>query len=209
MENKSTLLKDAFALFVITLVSGLVLSLVYVVTKEPIEVQAEARKMRAYQSIYAEAEEFIEDEELFALVSEVELTDLSSDYEGIQVVEINNALDAEGNIIGYLVQLSTNKGYGGNISLAIGYSLDGILKGIETLEINETAGLGAKASEADFKDQFTDKKVDYFISTKVEATTSNEISAISGATVTTNAIVNAVNAGIDLLNKYSPVMEVE
>ena len=113
MKNKSTLLKDAFALFMITLFSGLVLSFVYEVTKGPIEVQAEARKMEAYQNIYTEAEDFIEDEDLFALISEVELTDLSSDYEGIQVDEINNALDVDGNIIGYLVQLSTNKGYGG------------------------------------------------------------------------------------------------
>lgn len=44
--------------------------------------------------------------------------------------------------------------------------------------------------------QFTDKNVERFTYTKSGATNDSEIDAISGATITTNAIVNGVNVGL-------------
>ena len=53
-----------------------------------------------------------------------------------------------------------------------------------------------KAKEARFKDQFKDKKVTQFSYTKTGAASDFEIDALSGATITTKAVVNAVNAGL-------------
>ena len=53
-----------------------------------------------------------------------------------------------------------------------------------------------KATTDGFKDQFKDKKVEKFTYTKSGATSDDQIDAISGATITTNAMTNGVNAGL-------------
>ncbi len=50
--------------------------------------------------------------------------------------------------------------------------------------------------QTDFKNQFKDKNVEKFTYTKTGATSDDEIDAISGATITTNAMTNGVNAGL-------------
>ena len=62
--------------------------------------------------------------------------------------------------------------------------------------ISETAGLGMKANEAEFKDQFKDKNVEKFSYTKSGESGDDKIDAISGATITTNAVTNAVDSAL-------------
>lgn len=64
------------------------------------------------------------------------------------------------------------------------------------LSISETAGLGMKADEDEFKDQFKDKNVEQFFYTKTGESGDNMIDAISGATITTNAVTNAVDSAL-------------
>ena len=64
------------------------------------------------------------------------------------------------------------------------------------LSISETAGLGMKADEAEFKDQYKDKNVENFTVTKTGEDGDNMIDAISGATITSNAVTNAVNSAL-------------
>ena len=78
----------------------------------------------------------------------------------------------------------------------MGVADDGTLNGISILSISETAGLGMKADTDEFKNQFADKNVEKFEYTKNGATEDNQIDAISGATITTNAMTNGVNAGL-------------
>ena len=68
------------------------------------------------------------------------------------------------------------------------------MTGIDFLTINETAGLGMKAKEPAFKDQFGNKNPEIFQVTKNGASAEGDIDAISGATFTSNAVTNAVNA---------------
>ena len=106
------------------------------------------------------------------------------------------AVDASDNEIGYAFTVTTSEGYGGDIQFAMGVQKDGTLNGISILSISETAGLGMKADTDDFKNQFRDKKVEKFQYTKTGAASEDEIDAISGATITTNAVTNGVNAGL-------------
>ena len=64
------------------------------------------------------------------------------------------------------------------------------------LSISETAGLGMKASEPAFKDQFKDKKVETFSYTKTGEEGDDKLDAISGATITTNAVTTAVDSAL-------------
>ena len=56
------------------------------------------------------------------------------------------------------------------------------------------------ADEPAFKDQFVDRQVTQFVHNKGGATGDNVIDAISGASTTSGAVVNAVNAGLDFFH---------
>jgi len=195
--QKSTIIKDAFILFVITMVAGFALGLVYDVTLPAIQERRLQAKLDAYKAVFSDAIDFKEDESLNQLIPEApakvfEAKGLSN----IVIDEIRVATDGSGNKLGYVVMVTTGEGYGGAITVLVGYTMDGTVNGIEILTINETAGLGAKAAEKSFKDQYANKKVSEFIYTKTGAASENEIDAISGATITTSAVTGAVNAGI-------------
>ena len=64
----------------------------------------------------------------------------------------------------------------------------------------ETPGLGAKASDSSFKDQFSGKSASELALIKGSSSGENEISAISGATITSTAVTDGVNVAIELFN---------
>jgi electron transport complex protein RnfG len=111
---------------------------------------------------------------------------------------------AGGRQIGYAARVEAT-GYGGPIQLILGISpgLDRIL-GIAVVESVETPGLGARIQEEEFQNQFEGLSVgEPITAVKNEPadTEENEIEAISGATISTNAVVNAVNAAVpDILS---------
>ena len=81
---------------------------------------------------------------------------------------------------------------------------EGTITGVELLEISDTPGLGMKATEPAFKDQYKDKTVEEFTVTKTGSASDSEINAISGATITSNAVTNAVNAALYYLHNCIP-----
>lgn len=189
----SKILKNTAILTAITLVAGSLLGLVYEITKDPIAVAQENAKQNAYRAVLAEAENFVEfddfdADEAKAVVTEAGYTD--------DVTEVVVAEDASGEAIGYVVSVTSHDGYGGDIALSVGILNDGTVKGIETLSIAETAGLGMKATEPAFKDQFKDKQVEKFTYTKSGEEGDDKIDALSGATITTNAVTNAVDSAL-------------
>ena len=93
--------------------------------------------------------------------------------------------------------------YGGDIQFVMGVKMDGTLNGISFLSIGETAGLGMKATEDKFMDQFKNKNVSKLSYTKNGALADDEIDALSGATITTNAVTNGVNAGLYYISKMT------
>lgn len=204
MKNNSgnTIIKDSFILFCITLISGLLLGLAYEVTKEPIANQKLAQSIAAYKVVYPEAKDFkyVDSIDAAVKISDKSLKDSGKEFGNVIINEALQAKDASDAVIGYVVSATSKDGYGGNIKLSVGIALDGTLKGVEILEISETAGLGAKASEDNFKSQYKDKKVEMFKVTKTGKSADNEIDAISGATITSSAVTNAVNAGIYFAN---------
>jgi electron transport complex protein RnfG len=198
---KSALLRDALALFLITLVSGLALSYVYEITKEPIAVQAEQKTLEANKAVFPNAAAFELDQDLMDLAADTDLKAMNADYSGVTINEISKAYDSSNQVIGYNITVSTSAGYKDGIKLVYGYSLDGSILGVEFLSISETAGLGMKAVEPAFKDQFLNKKVKQYVVTKTGARSEEEIDAISAATITSRAVTNAINAGIGFVTE--------
>ena len=192
----SKIIRDALALTAITLVSGLALGAVYGITKEPIARQEELAKQEAYQEVFPEAEQFQTvtlDEEMSGQIRSG-LDEAGYTQDSIQ--EVTEALDDEGQRLGYAITVLTTAGYGGEIQFSMGVSLDSTVNGISFLSISETAGLGMKADTEEFRGQFAQKQVEAFTYTKNGASEEDEIDAISGATITTSAVTDAVNAGL-------------
>ena len=187
------ILKDAFALLMITLVAGILLGFVYSITKEPIAQQEQLTKERSCQEVFADAATFENDtDDLEAAAAAMK----AAGYEVQTLSEILVAKDDSGSTLGYVLSLVDPEGYGGDISFMMGIRLDGTLNGISILSIGDTAGLGMNADTDAFKSQFANKKVEKFTFTKTGSTSDSEIDALSGATITTTAMTNGVNAGL-------------
>ena len=192
------MIKDALILFAITLIAGLMLGVVNDITKEPIAQQEQKAKNEACQNVFAAADSFEAQELADSAQIEQVLTDAG--ISGADIDELMAAKDASGALLGYVITVTDHEGYGGDIQFSMGITNEGTLNGISLLSISETAGLGMRAGEV-LVPQFADKNVSKFTYTKTGATADSEIDAISGATITTNAVVNGVNAGLAYFDK--------
>ena len=195
------LIRNTLILTAITVVAGACLGLVYDVTKEPIARTAALAKQNAYRAVFTEAASFTEGD--ISHVSNADIILAGAGYEQVRIDEALEAHDASDAMIGYVFTVTDTEGYGGDITLAMGVKSDGTLNGIEILNISETAGLGMNANTDAFKNQFRDKKVAQFSSTKTGAASEYEIDALSGATITTNAMVDAVNGGLIYFRNFT------
>ena len=88
--------------------------------------------------------------------------------------------------VGVLVTY-TEQGYGGEIKVLTGIDNEGKIVGVEILENSETAGLGANATKPEFKGQFTGKNNTVSVTKTVPGDA--EIKAITGATITSKAVI--------------------
>lgn len=195
--------KNSIVLIVITLLAGLALGYVYRITKDPIEQQkavalaASCKAVFPYEEGYEQAASFAASDHA---VSDQLKNELSQS--GIEVGNIYNALSADGSVIGYAIEVTSHEGYGGDIKLMCGITADGVLRGVSILEISETAGLGMRA-ESVLVPQIHNMNTDSIVFTKSGKTEENEIDAISGATITTTAFVNIVNASLKVYSEIA------
>lgn len=194
MDIKSIVVAIA-AIFAITLVMGAALGTVYNVTKDPIDKANEKAKLDAYAEVLPAAAEIetISDEDLIEKLNQV----LANDgFKNSTVQEIALGANEEGSMVGLVILVTNSQGYGGDIQLAVGVGITGRVTGISFLSISETAGLGMEAQKEEFWSQFVDKRATQFTYTKTGAQTESQIDALSGATITTAAVTDAVNAAL-------------
>lgn len=179
--NQDSILNLVLRLVIITVCTGLILGVVYSITKEPIAQQEAAKATEARQSVLPEADDFKQvaldgidyDHEVYADIQEV--------YEGT----------AGGSTVGYTYSIVT-KGYKAGLSLTIGISADGSISGVEITGHDETPGLGANATEPEWLAQFAGTTGELSVA-KSSTGAENEIQALTGATITSRAVTNAVN----------------
>jgi electron transport complex protein RnfG len=198
-------IKDALILVAITLVSGLLLGLVNMLTEEPIRLQKEQAVIDSCKAVFPTEEGFAQ-VATFELTGYVPTEKLSADLlkEGVTVGNIYKAIASDGSVAGYAIEVTSAEGYGGDIRLMCGITSDGILRGVSILEISETAGLGMRAGDV-LVPQIHNLDVDHIAFTKTGKTSPNEIDAISGATITTTAFTNCVNAALDVSDEIVPM----
>ncbi len=200
--SKSGFMKDALILFAITLVSGICLGFVYDVTKGPIEQATIAANNATYREVLSTADSFgsVEGSEETIAATAEELNTLG--YGSVAIESVLEGKDASGATVGYVINSLSNNSYGGAVKLSIGFDMDKTITGVGIREISDTPGLGLKAKEPAYKEQFIGKNADVLTVTKSGQAADNEINAISGATITSNATTNAVNAALYYLHNY-------
>jgi electron transport complex protein RnfG len=158
----------------ITLVVTIILTFANALTKDVIKENTMALENKARQELIPA--------ESFEQVSE-------NIYEG----------RSKSGVIGYCVTVAPG-GYGGAINMIVGVNADGSVSGINIVDHSETPGLGAKAQGGGFTSQFEN------VNTPVKAVKAkngdNEINQISGATITSNAVVDGVNEAVGLLKEH-------
>ena len=101
--------------------------------------------------------------------------------------------------MGYIFTTAAN-GYGGEVKVMTGIAPDGTIIAIEVVSAgDETPGLGQNATKSSFWDLFKGKNGK--LSASKSASADNEIQAMTGATITSRAVVSAVNEATDLFNQ--------
>ena len=142
-ERKKAIPKPVIILLVITLVAGLALSGVYVLTKDTIaENQALANKA-ALMEVLPEAADFVSDDDLQAKISAQGDT-YGADFGGAKIESAAVGLDASGNSVGYAVTVFNSDSYDGGLTLVVGVKADGTVTGISFTELHDTAGMGMR-----------------------------------------------------------------
>lgn len=172
--NVKGILKDALTLLCITLVAGLCLSFVYELTKGPIANAELQAKAASYKAVMSEADEFgTLTEEQDKLLEEM-----------TAVNEVLTAKGKDGNVIGYVMSVTSKNGYAGEVTVAIGVDADGKVTGFAPLSHGESPGFGARMGDDDIKAMF------------VGIASGAEFDGISGATITSNALREIVDTAI-------------
>ncbi|MFH1063326.1 MAG: RnfABCDGE type electron transport complex subunit G [Candidatus Omnitrophota bacterium] len=177
----------SMSLFAVALVCALTLALIYQKTAPVIERQKQMLLERSLQSVLA-AESY-------------------QKHEGdILYYEAKNDKDK---LIGWALPLS-GKGYGGNIQLLVGVDIKENITGIRVLEHKETPGLGSKINEIEYKQtepkflkQFQAKNIQDIV--LVKGKTDKNIQAITGATISSKAVVEGVRLGVEKFLKTRQV----
>lgn len=122
-----------------------------------------------------------------------------------ETITIYKGIDADGKPVG-IAFIADGGGFQGNIRIMVGLSLDYLkLKGIKVLEQNETPGLGNRIKEPAFEGQFKGleikPKIEYIKYRKPEKP--NQIQAITGATISSDAVVKNINNAVTkILNVF-------
>ena len=185
--------KDMFKLglnlLIISAVAALLLALTNSVTASTIAKRNEQANAEARKLVLESAQDF------------EEVKDAKTDNsKGVEVSEIYEAKDASGNTVGYTLKVLPS-GYGGTIELMVGIdSAKGQVSGINVVSNSETAGLGAKSTDPEFSDQYKGKPLEELSVLKNGTPGDTEIKAISGATITSTAVTNGVDAAIEVYN---------
>lgn len=171
------ILVPTIVLLVICVVSAALLGGTNMLTKDKIaSIEAEA-KATAMQTVMPDAVTF----------SEAVIAD--------ETLEYSEALDADGNTLGFAFTVSAN-GYGGEIKVMVGIKPDGAISKVAILSAdNETPGLGQNVKKDSFLDQFIDK-IGALTVTKNAPSSDTEIQAVTSATISSSAVTRAVNTAL-------------
>lgn len=181
------IIKMGLILLLFTAVSATILGVTNELTEPIIEARLHEENVAAIAALLPDADEFklVEDEKVIERNLVVEV------YEG----------SVAGEVVGYTVKTNPN-GYGGRVEVLVGISKDGKIVGVKIGTQTETPGLGTKITNPEYLNQYMNKGTEQeFITTKGGETGDEYINAITGATVSSEAVTDGVNVARSLFEE--------
>lgn len=188
MESKQKKQLPGYAVLgIITLVAALVLAVTNMLTAGPIAERQQAALAEAFGAVMP-----VPEGGTYEAVTE--------GLDGYDISSLYAAKDASGNNVGYCVTAS-GTGYGGPVAVTLGVDMDGLVTGcvVGDSDFAETAGFGTRAREAAFQDQFKG----------ISAVEGGSFEALSGATRTSNAVLDATNRALQAVAEVGLKAEVK
>lgn len=174
-------IKLGLILFIITVVSAGILAASNELTKDKIAQIEMESSLGAITEIFNPGDTFEE-------IDESKLEEIIAEMPSIlEVLEVYTG----DSIIGYVIK-TVGSGYGGDVVVATGFSIEGEVVGIRLLEHSETPGFGARAEEPEYTDQYIGKSTDEEIT----------IEGLSGATKTDTTVRAEVNEAREIFNAH-------
>lgn len=175
----------ALKLLLITAVVAALLGAVNMVTEPIIAKNSEATFSANMKELVPEADKF-----------ELDGTTLPAPDSGTNVEGVYCGMTNDGTPVGYVVSATSSEGYDGEIKVMVGVDSDGKITKVKVTEMSETPGLGAKC-QSDWIDQYTGLGQDIKVDKNGSAGQAEyKVEAISGATITSNAVTKAVNSAL-------------
>lgn len=179
----------AIILCVICLVTTALLALTNQMTYAPrIELEAAAIKANQ-QELFPNATDF----------KELDITALKTQFTGVSSIMVARSATA---VEGVLIR-SASRGYGGNVPILIALDPTGKLINMKYLSNDETPGLGKKVQDKAFYSQFIGKKTDKPFTVKLNEAGKVSIDAVAGATISSRAVTEAINAAASAFQKIA------
>ena len=184
-KKKKQILPPYVFLCLIAIVMSAAISWVYMQTRDIISAAALEAQAAARREVMAGA----------ASMTELPLED------GAAVDYCYEAFDAAGQSIGYISQI-TVMGFGGEIEVTVGMDRTGTITAVSVGGANfaETSGLGAKTRDAEFTGQFTGKSGMLVLK--------QDIDSVTGASVSSSAVVGGVNRAVTYMTGLLPAAPV-
>lgn len=164
----------ALRLLAFCLAAGLLLAATNALTKGPIAYQADLTAQNARKQVLTEASSF----QKLSGGGDPAYPHLTAVYEGV---------DKDG-VVGYTFSLSP-MGFKAVIEMTLGVNKDGAITALSVDSQSETAGLGTKITTDSYLRQYQGAAAD-------SATLTEQIDGITGATVTSKAVVSAVGEAV-------------
>lgn len=182
MAVQSSFKNMVLCLLAICFVCSSLLAGVYALTKAPIENAQAAKNEAAIKAVLPECAA-IEEERT------VEFNGKNYAY--------NLAYDEQGSTVGCAINVAEG-GFGGPVSLKVGFTVDGKIWAVTTLSHAETPGLGAKCTEESFSIQF--KGFDPESGKLAVRKDGGDIDAITASTITSRAYTKAVATAVEVFH---------
>ncbi|MFZ7131449.1 MAG: RnfABCDGE type electron transport complex subunit G [Eubacteriales bacterium] len=190
------IIKLSAILFIITAIAAVLLGYTNSITKDTIEDQIRLENEAARKAVMPSGENFEQ-------VDQDTITEIAKElnFKDINVISEVYAVKKGSEVIGYTFK-SLPKGFGGEISLLTGISIEEKVTGMKVISHSETPGLGAKSTEDVFQDQYKDKPVENpLVVVKTKPVNDNEIQAITGSTITSSAVTDGVNLSLEIFKE--------
>ena len=166
-------IKPIVILVVVCLLAGVILSSANLITAPVIAANEERANNETYMAALPEADSF---------------TAVDCDIEGVTaVLQANNGA-------GWVIT-AQSRGYGGQVPAAVAFDNAGRILRVIMMSNEETPGLGQKVTEPGFSEQFSGMAASSF--------SLEDIDAVSGATISSRASVNAINLAISAYNEVT------